>query len=138
VDSDTGHFTVSFRDESYDFAIKPRGTTTATGSLVIESLLPDPTDAVGPDTTFEEVTLKNKGTTTLSLTGWLLRDKSNLTWTLTGSVNAGESITIRRNGMPMSLNNNGDVITLVGPGNQSQDAFTYTSSQPGVVIQTGH
>jgi hypothetical protein len=57
---------------------------------------------------------------------------------LTGSVNAGESITIRRNGMPMSLNNNGDVITLVGPGNQSQDAFTYTSSQPGVVIQTGH
>ena len=40
--------------------------------------------------------------------------------------------------MPMSLNNGGDTIELVNPSSQVVDQFTYSSSQPGVTIQTGN
>jgi hypothetical protein len=65
---------------------------------------------------------------------------SEADWSLQspGTIPAGKSVTIRRNGMPMSLNNDGDTITLIGPGNQPKDTFTYPSSQPGVLINTGH
>jgi hypothetical protein len=74
------------------------------------------------------------------MTGWFLKDTSNSTWSLTslGTLNAGQSKTIRRNGMAMNLNNNGDEVRLFGPGNAQMDSFSYRDSQPGVVIQTGH
>jgi hypothetical protein len=40
--------------------------------------------------------------------------------------------------MPMSLNDNHDVIRLIGPGNVQRDIFAYSSAQEGVVIETGH
>ena len=55
-----------------------------------------------------------------------------------GSIDSGESKTIRRNGMPMSLNNDGDEIFLIDSGNQVRDRFFYTGSQKGVRIDTGH
>lgn len=57
VDQTTQNYTVSYRMESHTFTIRNR----TGGSIVIESLLPDPTS--GPDRMFEEVTLLNSGST---------------------------------------------------------------------------
>lgn len=77
-------------------------------------------------------------TTSLDLNGWLLRDASGRVWVLDGSVSGNQSIKILRNGMPMSLNNDGDVISLVGPENLLVDEFQYVGSSEGVEITTGH
>ena len=51
---------------------------------------------------------------------------------------AGDQSTIQRNGMAMSLNNGGDTIRLIDAGTGERDRFSYTSSQPGARIETGH
>ena len=43
-----------------------------------------------------------------------------------------------RNGSPLSLNNDGDTVTLLGPNNEVIDSFNYADSSEGQVIQTGH
>jgi len=104
------------------------GNTGGTGGVVIESLLPNP---AGDDAQLEEVTLKNKGTALVSLAGWTLKDRSNLAWQLSGNIGAGQSKTFRRNGMAMTLNNNGDEITLFDAGLAERDRFSYMSSTEG-------
>ena len=111
------------------------GNTGGAGGVVIESLLPNP---VGDDAQLEEVSLKNKGTASVSLAGWTLQDRSNLVWQLSGSISAGQSKTFRRNGMAMTLNNNGDEITLADAEHAARDRFSYTSSTEGITIQTNH
>jgi len=126
---------VNYREKSHTFLIKER--VEPTSSIVIENLLPNP---IGLDKELEEVILRNDGTSTVSMAGWILQDESGRVWTLVsiGTIAPGQSATIRRNGMPMSLNNSGDEITLFDPGNQSQDRFRYPDSQEGMLIQTGH
>jgi beta-lactamase superfamily II metal-dependent hydrolase len=135
VDEPAGTYTVSYRDKSHNFQIKDRGATAS--SVVIENLLPKPP---GPDSQNETVTVKNKGSVAVSLSGWRLQDESGRIWPLTamGTVNPGQSATIRRNGMPMSLNDDGDEIVLFDASNAERDRFRYTSSVEGQVIQTGH
>lgn len=87
----------------------------------------------------EQVTIRNAGSTAVNLAGWFLQDESGRVWTLAslGSLDPGESATILRNGMPMSLNNDGDTIVLLDSANQEQDRFRYSGSSPGQVISTG-
>jgi len=61
-------------------------------------------------------------------------------WALAGlgTLNGGQSKTIRRGGMAMSLNNGGDEIVLLNAAGLEEDRFRYTASQLGVRIQTGH
>jgi L-ascorbate metabolism protein UlaG (beta-lactamase superfamily) len=134
VDSSLGSYTVSYRSESHTFPIKSR----TTGPIVIVSLLPDPT--AGPDRLFEEVTLHNTGSTDINLDGWFLQDESGRVWSLggLGIMAPGSQATVRRDAMPMSLNNDGDIIRLIDPSNSEIDRFRYNSSQPNVLIQTGH
>ena len=40
--------------------------------------------------------------------------------------------------MPMSLNNNGDHIYLIGASDQPIDNYAYTDSQEGIRINTNH
>jgi len=49
-----------------------------------------------------------------------------------------QSVTIKRNGMAMSLNNDDDEISLFNANHILVDRFTYTGSQQGIWIQTGH
>jgi hypothetical protein len=116
-------------------AVPPPVTPTTTFSAVIQSVLPNP---AGDDTQLEEVTLRNAGTTSLNLSGWTLKDRSGLTWTLTGTLTAGQSLTVRRHGQPMTLNNAGDEITLLDSANAERDRFSYTTSSQGQRIQTNH
>jgi hypothetical protein len=105
--------------------------------VVIESILPDP---VGLDRDNEEVTLRNDGDSPVSMNGWVLLDREGRIWTLAqiGTIDPHGSLTVRRNRMPMSLNNTGDEITLLDPDFKPRCGFKYKSSKEGVVIQTGH
>jgi hypothetical protein len=118
------------------FTVKaPAGPVVTTAGVAIESLLPNP---VGVDEQLEQVTLRNTGMTAVSLVGWILRDRSGLTWTLNGTINPGQSRTFVRNNQDMSLNNAGDEIVLIDAAQVQRDSFTYMSSTQGIVIQTGH
>lgn len=134
VDGAAGTYQVTYGNQAHTFPIKQRNAS----AVVIESLLPDPSN--GPDNQFEEVTLRNDGAAAVSMAGWLLRDAGGRVWTLVslGTIASGQSATTQRNGMPMSLNNNGDVITLLDPSGQARDSFSYSASQRDVPIQTGH
>lgn len=137
VDKSSSLYTISYRDTSITRAIKPR-TVIAENILVIESLLPDPAP---PDTDIEKesVTLHNKGNQSVSLTGYYLMDASNRIWPLDELViPSASSLTIYRNKMPMSLNNDRDVIKLIGPSDQLLDTFMYNASAEGVAIVSGH
>lgn len=135
VDEDAWNCTAAYADTSIVFPIKaPRAVV---AQIVIESVLPNP---VGKDKDLEEATFRNDGQADVDMTGWMLRDRKGRVWTLTGmgTIAAGESQTIRRDGMPMNLNNNGDTIELVDAANHVWDEFAYTSCCEGVVIETNH
>lgn len=136
VNQAAGNYTVSYRDKTHTFQIKSRGDP-SDSPVAIESLLPNP---VGSDNDLEEVTLRNKGAASITMAGWILQDESGRIWPLVSveTIQPQSSATIWRNGMPMSLNNDGDEIVLIDPSNKLRDQFRYTDSQEGVLIQTGH
>ncbi len=134
VDGATNSYTVRYGANAvHTFPVK--AAAPATAGVVIESLLPNP---VGDDDQLEEVTLRNTGTSAVSLVGWTLMDRNGATWTLTGTLAAGQSQTVRRNGQAMSLNNAGDDIVLLDASHVEQDRFEYVTSSEGVVITTQH
>jgi competence protein ComEC len=134
VDDAAGTYEVSYRDTSITFQTKDRQ---ASRTVVIESLLPD---AEGSETEGEVVTLRNEGTSAVSLADWTLVDIVGGTWDLdaAGTIASGESKSIPRNGMQMGLNNDGDHIYLLDPDRKLVDHFGYWSSSEGVNIETGH
>ena len=113
----------------------PVVTPAATSSAVIQSLLPNP---AGDDEQLEEVSVKNAGTAPLNLSGWTLKDRSGLTWVLSGTLSVGQSVTFKRLGQPMTLNNTGDEITLIDSSSVERDKFSYSTSSQGQRIQTNH
>jgi beta-lactamase superfamily II metal-dependent hydrolase len=110
-------------------------TPGGTSSGVIHRLLPNP---AGDDEQLEEVAIRNSGTAPLALAGWMLRDRSGLTWSLSGSVAAGQSQTFVRGGQPMSLNNSGDEIVLLDASGIERDRFAYAGSSEDTSIPTTH
>ena len=72
--------------------------------------------------------------------GWVLLDLDGLFWSLSsiGTIAAGSSETIERNGMALSLNNDGDEIALIDDAGTERDRFSYNASSEGASIQTGH
>ena len=135
VDKAAGNYTVSYRDLVRTYTIKDRGHQPSV--VVIESLLPNPN---GSDRVNEEVALRNDSGFAVSMSGWTLEDKSGRIWALQSliSISPGQSVIIRRNGMAMSLDNDGDKIMLFNDSHKLVDRFEYTESQRGVRIQTGH
>jgi competence protein ComEC len=139
VDATSGIYTARYSANTVrTFQIKnptqPSAPSTPS-SVVIASLLPNP---VGDDEQLEEVTVRNRGTATVSLEGWTLRDRSGLTWRLVGSVAAGQAHNFRRGGQPMTLNNAGDEITLVDSNGNERDRFSYPDSEEDERIVTNH
>ena len=137
VDAATASYTARYGSTVRPFPIKnPTGPPpNATSTVVIESLLPNPH---GDDEQLEEVTLRNRGTNAVSLAGWVLRDRSGLTWTLGSTLNPGQAFMFRRNGQAMSLNNAGDEIVLIDATQVERDRFGYQTSSEGTVIKTLH
>ena len=128
-------YTVSFGATRRAFALK---TARAPGQVEIVGVLPDPTD--GPDRQREAVTIRNGGSAPVNLTNWLLRDLAGSVWPLSGQgiLGAGQETTIRRSGMPMSLDNDGDTVELLDPTGKLADALTYLQTRPGLEIEHRH
>jgi competence protein ComEC len=137
VDKNSSSYKISYSDTTITMAIKPRAVI-SDNAVVIESLLPNPA-LPEKDIEKESVTLRNKGNLTVSLTGWYLTDASDRIWSMDGkSIPPASSLTVYRNKMPMSLNDGGDFIRLIGISGQILDTFTYHESVEGVAILTGH
>lgn len=137
VDGTTNTYTVRFGTTvAGGFKVKsPMAPPVVTATIVIESLKPNP---VGNDEQLEEVTIRNKGTTSVSLVGWTLQDRSGGTWMLVGPLAPNQSRTFLRNGQVMSLNNAGDEIVLLDAASAQRDRFEYSASSEGVAIGTQH
>jgi beta-lactamase superfamily II metal-dependent hydrolase len=134
VNGEGSAYTISYRG-TIAHTYQCKGIPAAT--VVIESLLPNP---VGNDELLEEVTIRNSSGSSVCLSGWTLKDRRGATWDLAslGSLAAGESKTIVRNGQKMCLANNGDEIALLDPTSTPRDKFEYSSSSEGVRIATSH
>ena len=134
VRADARRYAVSFGQTTREFDVK---AAPVTASVVIERLLPDPT--AEPDRQGETVTLRNAGPAA-DLIDWFLRDASGRVWTLSavGTLPAGARVTVRRNGMAMSLDNGGDTIRLIDGGGSVRDAVQYGPTAPGAEVLTGH
>jgi competence protein ComEC len=138
VDLSQNNYTVAYRGLSRNFSIKNRGETEIQpNQVIIERLMPDP---IGADITHESVTIRNTTTSTVPLTGWTLRDASSRIWPLGsfGQIPPNQSLTIQRNSMPMSLNNDGDIITLLNANNIVMDELRYVGSVEGVAVAAGN
>lgn len=138
VNSQQNNYVVSYRDKTRTFPTKPRASASVSvQSVVIESVMADPN---GSDDTEEFVVIKNKTGSAVNLTGWKLQDASSRIWRLdnAGTLQANASLKIKRNGMAMTLNNDGDLIELIDPSNAVIDEFRYTGSAVGVAVSTGH
>lgn len=106
------------------------GVPLAGPNIRITSLLPNPE---GNEAENEEVTITNQGTQPLSTVGWRLRDFAQQHWVLDslGTIQSGESKTIRRAGQPMVMNNNGDSISLIDPSGNPVQTVTYSKAGQG-------
>jgi hypothetical protein len=105
------------------------------GVLRIFSILPNPK---GKDAGKEQVTLVNTSKKSVSLRGWLLRDKAKNVYGLSGSIAANDRrvITMKSNSMP--LNNDGDTVMLV-QGSAVRHRVEYSKKQAGngAVVKIG-
>lgn len=137
VGAGQNNFVVTYRDKTRTFPVKNRGDAVNPRQIIVERILPDP---VGADNTQESVTIHNNTSSPVSLQGWVLRDASGRIWNLGGfgQIQGNQSLTITRNGMAMSLNNDGDMIELVDASNVVIDEFRYLGAVEGVEITTGH
>jgi competence protein ComEC len=137
VDAATESYTARYRTTTRTFMVKSPATSplVSASTVVIAGVLPNPS---GPDDQAETVSIRNRGTTSISLVGWTLKDRSGATWNLSGSLALGQSRTFRRNGQAMSLNNAGDELSLLDADSVERDRFEYAASSEGMIITTGH
>lgn len=123
-------YTATYASTSKSFDTKQ---DPAAPNVTIESLIANP---AGSDYLNEQVTLKNNSNQAASIDRMKLIDESGRVWLLQGSIAPNGDTTIIRNGMPMSLNNNGDVIRLLAPNGAEIDSIGYSGTQlEGAVVQ---
>ena len=100
-------------------------------AMRISRVVPNP---AGDEVQNETVTIANDAGAAIDIRQWQLRDATGNVWRLDGSVSSGQSLTIRRLGQPMSLNNNGDLIELVDGGGRVIDRVTYGRASEGQAL----
>lgn len=122
----TDHFPVMVR---LRFAQPSTGTQAAQVRIV--ALLPNPE---GDEGQYEEVTLKNLGSQSISLGGWKLRDLAGRTLDGLGTLQPGQEKTMKRNGQPMTLNDGGDTVDLIDPNGSVMQTVTYSAVDEGEVV----
>jgi len=116
-----------------DFVFDPPGPEPAVSGLQVAGLLPDP---AGPDNGREQVVLRNTTGTALNLSGWVLRDRAQNEFALSGTVGGNAMLTITMAQFTMPLNNSGDEVFLIDPQGVIRHHVQYDAAQvqPGVVI----
>lgn len=92
--------------------------------ISIKEFLADP---AGPDTGAEYIALFNNGTTTVSLVGWKLQDKSGKTFDLSYySIPAGKQLRLFSSATKITLNNSGETVSLFNASGLLVDELTQT------------
>lgn len=90
--------------------------------IVIKEFLADPT---GPDTGAEYISLLNNGSTTVSLTGWKLQDKSGKAFSLSAySLPAGKELRLFSSATKITLNNSDEAVSLFDASGALIDELT--------------
>jgi hypothetical protein len=84
----------------------------------------------------EWVKLKNHDRESVSVDGWMLRDESDNSLALSGSIAAGAELMVTLAEGQLPLNNGGDEIELLDADGNSVHVVSYSSGQavPGQVI----
>ena len=107
---------------------------TSTSPLILNELLPDPE---GSDLTDEFIEIKNISTAPVNLAGWKLGDTTK-TFSLSGTIGAGEFIVFTRPVTGISLNNTTDEeVTVYNPSGAIADRVNYDSAAPGASYSRG-
>jgi hypothetical protein len=112
----------------------------APGSPVrIVAAIPNP---AGSDNDLEQVSIRNFGTSAVSLSGWKIGDSTAGTfWRLNpaqhndaASIAPGQTVTIVRQGRPMALDNDGDTIRLIDAQDNVVNMRTYGNAASGQIF----
>lgn len=101
-------------------------------NIIINELLPDPQSPLS-DSKDEFIELYNQGNTAVNLNGWSLHDRTNHVFRIDEVEIAPQSFAVLRSSLTkLSLNNDGDEITLVDPaGNEVDQSPDYGVAKAG-------
>jgi predicted extracellular nuclease len=101
-------------------------------SVIINELLPDPQTPLS-DSKDEFIELYNQGATVVKLNGWSLRDRTNHIFRIGDVEIASRGFAVLKSSLTkLSLNNDGDEITLVDPaGNEVDQSSDYGAAKAG-------
>lgn len=89
----------------------------------VSEIFPDPKQS--PEGDFEFIEIENYGSNNIDLTGWSIADKKG-NKTLSGTVEVGGFMSFAKT---VSLNNDGDQITLFSPKNEMIDFVSYLKEE---------
>ena len=99
--------------------------------VLFKEVLPNPS---GKDTEGEWIKIINSGTENISLSGWKLSDDSGKTFLLSKlkqnsqTISPEEELILPYSVTKISLNNNGDVLSLINNTGEIEDIISYTIS----------
>lgn len=117
----------AFGSTTEEDACPSSNTTEISTDLGITALYPN------PNTGEEEwVELQNTDTETLDLANYTLEDATANPWTLTGNLEANETLQIT--GLPFQLNNSNETVTLKTIQGELVDTWTYSTSTKGEIL----
>lgn len=100
--------------------------------MIIEDFLPNP---AGNDADGEYITLFNDEAARRDLAGWKITDESGKSYPFSGFLNPGERVKLSYTATKITLNNNGEKISLFDARGQVIDELSYVgSAAEGVII----
>lgn len=101
-------------------------------AVSIVALLPNP---AGEDPGRERVTLFNAGSQAVGLSGWKLLDRAGNELPLGGRIEPESELEVPLGPDAMPLNNGGDEVRLVAPGERVVSTVRYEGAAPGEVVR---
>ncbi|MHB9019248.1 MAG: lamin tail domain-containing protein [Minisyncoccota bacterium] len=100
--------------------------------MIVKEFLPNP---VGADKDGEYIKIFNDSDKAVNLAGWKINDASKKEFSLSGTINPKEELVLFSAQTKISLNNNGEVISLIDPKGVLVDQLAYTGAiEEGKVI----